>query len=166
MTLTGRFWGTLAMIASLAAGQSARAADLVPFRVGESSPANTFLAIWMAEDAGFYAANGLKLDIVPMAGGRDMADAFAAGRIDAMHIGLSSVVRANAAGADIRAFGSPSPASKRRRSSRAEPSAFQARDRKATPPSRSRWDNLASHVPTSRSRNWARAASNRCKRAR
>ena len=59
MTLTGRFWGTLAMIASLAAGQSARAADLVPFRVGESSPANTFLAIWMAEDAGFYAANGL-----------------------------------------------------------------------------------------------------------
>ena len=106
MTLTGRFWGTLAMIASLAAGQSARAADLVPFRVGESSPANTFLAIWMAEDAGFYAANGLKLDIVPMAGGRDMADAFAAGRIDAMHIGLSSVVRANAAGADIRAFGS------------------------------------------------------------
>ena len=60
----------------------------------------------MADDAGLYEANGLKLEIVPMAGGRDMANAFATGRIDAMHIGLSSVVRANAANADIRAFGS------------------------------------------------------------
>jgi NitT/TauT family transport system substrate-binding protein len=81
-------------------------AETLPFRIGQSSPANTFLAIWMADDAGFYEASGLKLEIVPMAGGRDMAAAFAAGRIDAMHIGLSSVVRANAAGADLRAFGS------------------------------------------------------------
>jgi NitT/TauT family transport system substrate-binding protein len=81
-------------------------ADTTPFRIGQSAPANTFLAIWMADDAGFYQANGLKLEIVPMAGGRDMAGAFASGRIDAMHIGLSSVVRANAANADIRAFGS------------------------------------------------------------
>ena len=94
------------MVASLAAGSGARAADLIPFRVGESSPANTFLAIWMADDAGLYAANGLKLEIVPMTGGRDIAEAFAAGRIDAMHIGLSSVVRANGKGADLRAFGS------------------------------------------------------------
>lgn len=94
------------MAAVLATSPSAGAADTVPFRMGQSSPANTFLAIWMADDAGFYEANGLKLEVVPMAGGRDMADAFAAGRIDAMHIGLSSVVRANASGADLRAFGS------------------------------------------------------------
>jgi ABC-type nitrate/sulfonate/bicarbonate transport system substrate-binding protein len=81
-------------------------ADTTTFRVGQSSPANTFLAIWMADEAGFYEADGLKLEIVPMAGGRDMAGAFATGRIDAMHIGLSSVVRANAANADLRAFGS------------------------------------------------------------
>jgi len=85
---------------------TASSADVTTFRIGQSSPANTFLAIWMADDAGFYEANGLKLEIVPMAGGRDMAQAFATGRIDAMHIGLSSVVRANAANADIRAFGS------------------------------------------------------------
>jgi ABC-type nitrate/sulfonate/bicarbonate transport system substrate-binding protein len=85
---------------------AAGAADITPFRIGQSSPANTFLAIWMANDAGFYEANGLKLEIVPMAGGREIADAFATGRIDAMHIGLSSVVRANAANADLRAFGS------------------------------------------------------------
>ena len=60
----------------------------------------------MAKDAGFYEMNGLKLEIVPMTGGRDIAGAFATGRIDAMHIGLSSVVRANATGADLRAFGS------------------------------------------------------------
>ena len=94
------------MAAILAGGSSAGAAETVTFRIGQSSPANTFLAIWMARDAGFYEANGLKLEVVPMAGGRDMADAFATGRIDAMHIGLSSVVRANAAAADLRAFGS------------------------------------------------------------
>ncbi len=103
--ITAAVLGGLAMAAILAEGRSA-AADTVTFRIGQSSPANTFLAIWMADDAGFYQANGLKLEVVPMAGGRDIADAFAAGRIDAMHIGLSSVVRANALGADLRAFGS------------------------------------------------------------
>ncbi len=94
------------MAAGLASGPSARAADLIPFRIGEASPANTYLAIWMARDAGFYEARGLRLEVVHMTGGRDIAEAFAAGRIDAMHIGLSSVVRANAAGANLRAFGS------------------------------------------------------------
>ncbi len=104
----GNLQALVAVIMMLAAGTCmAGAADLTPFRIGQSAPANTFLAIWMADDAGLYAANGLKLEIVPMAGGRDMADAFAAGRIDAMHIGLSSVVRANHnANADLRAFGS------------------------------------------------------------
>jgi hypothetical protein len=39
-------------LGSLAAG----AAELIPFRVGEATPANTFLAIWMAQAAGFYEA--------------------------------------------------------------------------------------------------------------
>lgn len=106
MKTSARIRGVLAMVASLAAAAPTQATDLVPFRVGEASPANTYLAIWMAEDAGLYEANGLKLEVVHMTGGRDIADAFAAGRIDAMHIGLSSVVRANAGGADLRAFGS------------------------------------------------------------
>jgi NitT/TauT family transport system substrate-binding protein len=94
------------MAAVLAGSPSAVAADTVTFRIGQSSPANTFLAIWMANDAGFYEANGLKLEVVPMAGGGDIVGAFATGRIDAMHIGLSSVVRANVVGAELRAFGS------------------------------------------------------------
>jgi hypothetical protein len=29
---------------------AATAAELLPFRIGEAAPANTFLAIWMAEN--------------------------------------------------------------------------------------------------------------------
>ncbi len=101
------FAGALVVAMSVhIASNASQAAELAPFHVGQSSPANTFLAIWMAQDAGFYAARGLNVDVVAMAGGAEMADAFAAKRIDAMHIGLSSVVRANARGADLRAFGS------------------------------------------------------------
>jgi ABC-type nitrate/sulfonate/bicarbonate transport system substrate-binding protein len=99
-------WSSLALTLPWAVTGTARAADLVPFKIGQSSPANTFLAIWMADAAGLYEANGLKVEIVPMTGGRGIESAFSTGRIDAMHIGLSSVVRANAAGADLRAFGS------------------------------------------------------------
>lgn len=77
-----------------------------PFRVGEASPANTFLAIWMAMDAGFYRAQGLEIEIIKMVGGRDSGPALESGRIHLMHIGMSSVVRANAAGAHLRCIGS------------------------------------------------------------
>jgi ABC-type nitrate/sulfonate/bicarbonate transport system substrate-binding protein len=53
-------------LGSLAAG----AAELIPFRVGEAAPANTFLAIWMAQAAGFYEAQGSHLEIIHMVGGR------------------------------------------------------------------------------------------------
>lgn len=81
-------------------------AELSPFKVGEASPANTFLAIWMARDAGFYEVQGLDLEIVKMVGGSQCGPALTAGDIDLMHIGMSSVVRANAAGADLRTIGS------------------------------------------------------------
>ena len=84
----------------------AQAAEPVSFKVGEASPANTFLAIWMAEDAGFYQAQGLKLEIVPMVGGRESGPELKAGNIQLMHIGMSSVVRANLAGGNLRTIGS------------------------------------------------------------
>ena len=76
------------------------------FKVGISEPVNTVLAIWMADAAGFYAANGLKVEIINMNGGSRGAAELAAGRIDAMHVGLSSVVRLNRAGADLRIIAS------------------------------------------------------------
>jgi NitT/TauT family transport system substrate-binding protein len=95
------------LLSALNAGNSgAGAAELVTFKVGEASPANTFLAIWMAEAAGFYRAQGLKLEIVPMVGGRESGPELKAGKIQLMHIGMSSVVRANLAGGNLRTIGS------------------------------------------------------------
>src|SRR5882672_8003157 len=84
----------------------AGAAELATFKVGEASPANTFLAIWMADEAGFYQAQGLKLEIVPMVGGREAGPELKSGNIQLMHIGMSSVVRANLAGGNLRTIGS------------------------------------------------------------
>lgn len=81
-------------------------AELVTFKVGEASPANTFFAIWMARDAGFYDANGLKLEIVHVVGGKESGPDLTSRRIDLMHIGMSSVVRANANGFDLVTVGS------------------------------------------------------------
>lgn len=80
--------------------------ELVTFKVGEASPANTFLAIWMARAAGFYEANGLELEIVAVVGGRETGPDLELGRLDLMVIGMSSVVRANAAGSDLVTIGS------------------------------------------------------------
>lgn len=81
-------------------------ADLVTFKVGEASPANTFFAIWMARGAGFYEANGLKLEIVHVVGGKESGPDLTSDRVDLMHIGMSSVVRANANGFDLVTVGS------------------------------------------------------------
>ncbi len=80
--------------------------ERIPFKVGKASPANTFLAIWVAHAEGFYEAQGLDLEIVAMVGGSQTGPALMAGDIDLMHIGMSSVVRANAGGADVVTIGS------------------------------------------------------------
>ncbi len=95
---------TSAVVATLAL--PARAQPLIPFKVGIASPSTTFLAIWMAEAAGFYKANGLAFETFDMIGGAEAGPTLSSGKIQLMHIGLSSVIRANAAGADLRAIGS------------------------------------------------------------
>jgi NitT/TauT family transport system substrate-binding protein len=88
-------------------GFAANAAELIPFRVGEAAPANTFLAIWMAQAAGFYEAQGLQLEIVPMVGGSESGPELKAGNVHLIHIGMSSVVRANMTRrGDLRSIGS------------------------------------------------------------
>jgi len=76
------------------------------FRAGISDPVNTVLAWYMARDAGLYAAYGLQVEIANMNGGSRGAAELQAGRLDAMHVGLSSVIRVNRTGGDIRAIGS------------------------------------------------------------
>ena len=78
------------------------AAQTTELKVGISEPVNTVLAMWMAEAGGAYAAHGLKVQIINMNGGSHGAQELAAGNIDVMHVGLSSVVRLNRAGGNLR----------------------------------------------------------------
>ena len=80
--------------------------QLTTFKVGLASPANTFFAIWMAKAAGFYGANGLDVEIVPVVGGKDSGVDLESNRIQLMHIGMSSVVRANGMGHHLVTIGS------------------------------------------------------------
>jgi ABC-type nitrate/sulfonate/bicarbonate transport system substrate-binding protein len=105
-TTTLAMIATAAMITAMPNASGANAAELIPFKVGEAAPANTFLAIWVAQEAGLYEAQGLKLEIVPMVGGRESGPALKSGRVQLIHIGLSSVVRANARGGELRSIGS------------------------------------------------------------
>jgi NitT/TauT family transport system substrate-binding protein len=74
---------------------------MITFKVGEASPANTFFAIWMAEAAGLYKQNDLDFEVVKMVGGSETGPALSTDKIQLMHIGMSSVVRANSAGFNV-----------------------------------------------------------------
>lgn len=104
--LRGGLCGLRTLIVAAAAVASsihcAALADPVELKVGISEPVNTALALWMAEAGGFYAAQGLKVEIINQNGGSRGAQETQAGRLDAMHVGLSSVVRAVRAGGDLR----------------------------------------------------------------
>jgi ABC-type nitrate/sulfonate/bicarbonate transport system substrate-binding protein len=80
----------------------ASAAEPTAMKVGISEAVNTVLAIWMAEAAGLYQAHNIKVEIINMNGGSRGAAELAAGRIDAMHVGLSSVIRLNKTVGDLR----------------------------------------------------------------
>jgi ABC-type nitrate/sulfonate/bicarbonate transport system substrate-binding protein len=99
----------LATIPGLSAAWSASAQQPVPalqIKAGISDPVNTVLAWYMARAAGLYAAQGLTVDIINMNGGSKGAEELQAGRIDVMHVGLSSVVRVNQSGGDLRTIAS------------------------------------------------------------
>ena len=98
--------GVIGLLLWLTQAAPLSAAELTPLKVGISEPVNTVLAIWMADAAGFYAAQGLKVEIINMNGGSRGAAELAAGRIDVMHVGLSSVVRLNRSGSDLRIIAS------------------------------------------------------------
>jgi ABC-type nitrate/sulfonate/bicarbonate transport system substrate-binding protein len=75
-------------------------------RVGTSGTANTVLAIWMAEDTGLYGKHNLKVTLSNMGGGSRGAGEVRAGKLDVMHVGLSSVVQLNQKGGELRTIAS------------------------------------------------------------
>ena len=81
---------------------------LTPLKVGISDAVNTVLPFWMAQAGGFFAANGLEVELVNTGGGSRGAQEVQAGKLDIMHVGLSSVVRINRSGGDLRLVASMS----------------------------------------------------------
>ncbi len=101
-------WAAGAILTLLIGSSSMAAAESTTLKLGISERVNTVLAMWMADAAGFYAAQGLKVEIINMNGGSRGAQELQAGRIDVMHVGLSSVVRINRNGGDLRVIASVS----------------------------------------------------------
>src|SRR5215468_6899684 len=81
---------------------------LTPLKVGISYAVNTVQPFWMAQAGGFFAANGLAVELVNTGGGSRGAQQVQEGKLDVMHVGLSSVVRVNRAGGDLRLVASMS----------------------------------------------------------
>src|SRR5215472_19100241 len=99
-------WRSWCLAAALALIGHDASAEPIAFRAGIADPVNTVLAWWTAQAAGFYAQEALNVEIVNMSGGSRGAEALAAGGLDVMHVGLSSVVKLNRAGGDLRLIGS------------------------------------------------------------
>ena len=81
---------------------TAHADDLIPFRMGISAPSFTILPVHFADIGGFYAENGLKVEIVNAEGGTRGLQVLLSGELQAMHVGLAPAVQANLKGADLR----------------------------------------------------------------
>jgi NitT/TauT family transport system substrate-binding protein len=101
-------WRALLVALALTGWQasSAGAAEPIAIKAGIADPVNTVLAWWTAQAAGFYAEQGLSVEILNMSGGSRGAQELQAGRLDVMHVGLSSVVKLNRAGGNLRLIGS------------------------------------------------------------
>jgi ABC-type nitrate/sulfonate/bicarbonate transport system substrate-binding protein len=81
------------------------AAQPIDFKAGIAGASNSVLAWWMAQAGGFYAQQGLRVELVDAGGNRGL-EALQSGGLDVMHRGLSNIVRVNRSGGDLRLIGS------------------------------------------------------------
>ncbi|MDB5643968.1 MAG: hypothetical protein JWN07_3285 [Hyphomicrobiales bacterium] len=83
---------------------TAQTLDLV--KIGIPSPLNTILAFWMADEAGFYKEQGIRVEFRTVEGGSRGAQMIRSGEIDVMQAGLSSVIEIDKQGGGVRTIGS------------------------------------------------------------
>jgi ABC-type nitrate/sulfonate/bicarbonate transport system substrate-binding protein len=93
-------------VAQQSSPQAAPSRDPLVFKTGIADPSNTVLALYMARSAGLDTAQGLSVDILDTNGGSRGAEELQAGRIDVMQVGLSSVIKVNQSGGNLRLIGS------------------------------------------------------------
>jgi len=85
---------------------SAGTAPATRFRVGIAAPTVNMLPLWMGQEAGLFKARGLAVEIVNTDGGSRGLAEVGAGRLEAMTVGLSSVIDANGKNGDYRLIAS------------------------------------------------------------
>src|SRR5258706_1173215 len=90
----------------LGAAGGAGAAPATRFKVGIAAPTVNMLPLWMGREAGLFKARGLAVEIVNTDGGSRGLAEVGAGRLQAMTVGLSSVIDANGKNADYRLIAS------------------------------------------------------------
>src|SRR5258707_14935691 len=90
----------------LGAAGGAGAAPATPFKVGIAAPTVNMLPLWMGQEAGLFKARGLAVEIVNTDGGSRGLAEVGAGRLEAMTVGLSSVIDANGKNGDYRLIAS------------------------------------------------------------
>jgi ABC-type nitrate/sulfonate/bicarbonate transport system substrate-binding protein len=79
------------------------AADRV--RIGYSSISGGYIPIWVAQDAGYFAKEGLQGDIILIPSGTQLAQVTVAGEIDIGSLNGSSAIAAALQGADLKIIG-------------------------------------------------------------
>jgi NitT/TauT family transport system substrate-binding protein len=89
-------------LAAVSLPTSLPAAELTPFRIAISAPVVSILPVYFGEAGGFYEKQGLKAEVISTEGGTRGLQVLLSGEIQAMHVGLSPVVAANAQGGDLR----------------------------------------------------------------
>ena len=80
-----------------------RGADRI--RIGYSSISGSYLGLWVAHDAGFFAREGLEDQIILIPSGSQLAQVVTAGEIDIAALNGSSAMAAAMQGADLKIVG-------------------------------------------------------------
>lgn len=105
-----RYWTRRAAIAAagmmLALGGPAQAAEpeSSAVRIGISINDSTFLPLYLPEEEGFFAAEGLQAEILVFRGGSDLTRALIADAVDIAVAAPTSVLSAINAGQDVKVF--------------------------------------------------------------
>src|SRR5262245_24596938 len=83
---------------------NASAIEQPRIKVGIISVTATYLPLYLAVDDGFFAREGLQVELLPFRGGSDLIKAVVAGSADVGVVSLAEVLSGIAAGQSLRAF--------------------------------------------------------------
>jgi NitT/TauT family transport system substrate-binding protein len=87
--------------ATTAAASGSSGASLTPVTAVWTAPSASFLPMWIAEDEGIFAKNGLKVNMVAANAATNSMAALLSGQVQFLHIVVDKAVTADFSGADV-----------------------------------------------------------------